>query len=330
MAISPKKSSFLAAPTTPGTTLLDDGTTSATLTFTAKDASGKSVSGLTDIGFACSLTGVTIGAVAETPAASGIYIATATSTASGDAIFTVTEGGTPISTIAPQTLTFADHTASAQPAAGTIAGSHSLLDASPKSGATLLDDNTSTSTVTFQAKDASDAAVTGLTDITFTTNVTQATVDAVAETPANSGKYVAKVKSSKAGNVIVTANQGGKAIAGAPTVTLTFKHKVTDPVSANSTLTITPDTFANTSDQATISFVAKDSTGADCIGLTNVTFTTSGAGAATATVGTVTESSTTPGTYEADLSGTAAGAVTVGVKVGTKVITGLTANATIS
>lgn len=171
----------------------------------------------------------------------------------------------------------------------------------------------------------------GLTNIGFASSLSGSHVGAVAETPAASGIYIATLTSTKAGAADVTVQQGGTAITGVAKQTVTFTHKVGAPDKAKSTLGVTPATFAGDgTTKGKISFVAKDATGAAVTGLTTVTFTKTGAGAATATIGAVTESSTTPGTYEAELSGMAAGLVTVGVKVGATDVTGLTADATLS
>lgn len=195
------------------------------------------------------------------------------------------------------------------------------------SGASLLDDNTSTSTLTFTAKDASDALVTGLTDVTFLlTGLTGASISAVTETPAKSGIYVAKLKSSKAGPVTVAAAQGSTAIAGLATKSVTFTHKVGAISGADSTLTSAQDTLAGDGTAKTaISFTAKDATGAVITGLSNISFALTGAGAATASLSPAkpAENPAGSGIYVADLSNTAAGLVTITVKQGTTAVAGL-------
>lgn len=327
MTISPKNSSFTASPKS-GNQLLDDGNGGSTLTFTAQDASGNPVTGLTDIGFASSLTGSTVSPspAVETPAGSGIYIAKLTSTAVGDSTVSVTDKGTVIAGIATQKVTF--KTATVTP--GPIAGAHSVFTATPASGATLIANDSSTSALSFTAKDASDVLVTGLTNITFTADISEATVSAVTETPANSGIYTATVKSSKAGAVVITVKQGGTAITGVATKTVTFKAVVVTPGpldGSKTKMTISPATFVHGSGgahKAVITVKAKDAAGLAIPHLTDLTLVLSGTDAAKAAVTALTESTTEAGTYTADMTATdAATAVVVTLQQANADVTGV-------
>ncbi|MEB2478194.1 invasin domain 3-containing protein [Citrobacter freundii] len=315
MTISPKNSSFTASPKS-GNQLLADGNGGSTLTFTAQDASGNPVTGLTDIGFASSLTGSTVSPspAVETPAGSGIYIAKLTSTAAGDATVSVTDKGTVIAGIATQKVTFK---AAGPTTPGPIAGTHSDFDATPASGATLIADNSSTSSLTFTAKDANDVLVKGLTDITITADIPEATVSAVTETPANSGIYKATVKSSKAGAVVLTVKQGGTAITGVATKTVTFKAATVTPGPLSGTttkMTIAPATFVHgtaAANKAVITVKAKDAANVAIPNLSDLSLVLSGADASKAAVTALTESPTEAGTYTADMTATAAATAVV-------------------
>jgi hypothetical protein len=170
--------------------------------------------------------------------------------------------------------------------------------------------------------DANGAPVTGLKDISFKSALAGATATAAVETPAASGIYISKLTSTAAGSASVTVQQAGVDIGGVAAQVIVFAHKVGAINGPKSTLAVTPTSFkGDGAAKGAISFVAKDATGAAITGLTDITFDLSGAAAATSSTTPVTESPA--GTYTADLSGTAAGAVVVKVKKAGTLVTGV-------
>lgn len=257
----------------------------------------------------------------ETPSNSGIYVSQLTSTADGDAVISVTVGGTTIAGVASQTVKFTVKTST--PAAQTIDATKSTFTAAPKNGQQLYDDGNGGSVLTFTAKDSTGAIITGLTDITFASSMSGAVFAAVTEKPANSGIYIGKLTSTKAGGATVKVQKGGADIAGVASQTVTFTHKAGAISGAKSSLTVDPAALSSNTASVTIKFQANDSTGAPVPGLTDIKFTKSGSIAASATIGTVTEDSAHAGLYTATLTNSAQGTTTIGVSQGTTAIAGV-------
>ncbi|HAV1601608.1 TPA: hypothetical protein JG832_002499 [Enterobacter hormaechei subsp. xiangfangensis] len=149
----------------------------------------------------------------ETPANSGIYVAKLTSTAAGKATVKVQQGTTDIAGVATQDVTFTHKV-------GAIDGSKSTFTASRP---TATADGSANIVMTFVAKDATGAAVTGLTDISFAKSGAAA-ADATVETPTESsaGTYTAKVTGTTAGSLTLTPQQKNVDIAGVTAVTVTL------------------------------------------------------------------------------------------------------------
>lgn len=182
----------------------------------------------------------------------------------------------------------------------------------------MFDDGLGGSTLTFVAKDASGAAVSGLTNLTFVISGITGIAPIAAVESATKGTYTAKLTSTKAGTAAIDIAQAGVKIAGVAQVTgVIFTHKVGAIDASKSTLALSATTLDTTAPGAkvTVTFTAKDASGAAVTGLKNITFETAGTAAATSTVGTVSE---TAGVYSADVTGTAAGSLDITVSVGGK------------
>ncbi|CND48210.1 invasin domain 3-containing protein [Yersinia intermedia] len=203
------QSRFIVAPAS----IVADDTTLATLRFIARDVNQNPVTGLTNVTFA--VTGVantTVSAVTETPANSGIYVATLKGKTVG------------VATVTPQVASssLAGLSATVTLTVGPADDSWSTFTATP---AGIPADRTAFSTLTFTAKDVNQNPVTGLTNVTFAvTRPGVVMMSAVTETPANSGTYVATLKGalfSAEGEVIVTPQVPSSSLAGlSATVTL--------------------------------------------------------------------------------------------------------------
>ncbi|HAT3959713.1 TPA: hypothetical protein I9Y37_001850 [Citrobacter freundii] len=224
MTISPLKSSFSASPKS-GNQLLDDGNGGSTLTFTAQDASGNPVTGLTDIGFASSLTGSTVSPnpAVETPAGSGIYIAKLTSTAAGDANVTVTNAGTAIAGIAPQKVTFKAAGGTTTPTPGPLDGSKTKMTIAP---ATFAHGTGAShkAVITVEAKDAAGVAIPKLTNLSLAlsgTDAGNAAVTALTESTTVPGTYTSDMTATDAATaVVVTLKQASANVAGVATLSV--------------------------------------------------------------------------------------------------------------
>ncbi|MEB5890327.1 invasin domain 3-containing protein, partial [Enterobacter roggenkampii] len=278
-------------------TILADGTEESTLTYTAKDSSGAAVTGLTNVTFPeTGVAGTTVGTVTE---ANGVYTAHLTGTTPGVAHLTVSVNGTDKTPSGTHdvTLTPTQAQLAASVASATLTSDKDDIDA----------DDTDTATLTFTPVDAQHNPVKGMSEATVgfavTTTLTsgQYTLTGFSE---NNGVYTVTLKGNTAGTVDVNVAHGFGVTAKTITLKATAAQiqaaKTAAVSAADSVFDISPTSIlADGTTQATLTFTAKDSSGAAVTGLTNVTFPETGV--AGTTVGTVTEAN---GVYTAHLTGT--------------------------
>ena len=298
-----------------------DNTATSTLTFSAKDAGGNAITGT-----AASLTFAVKDSGGVTPAAGKVVVGTVSESAT-PGVYTATLKGTLAGayTVKPQFSGSAVGTLSDSvvlTAGTTPDGTQSTFSAAPVSVAA---NNIAVSTLTLVAKDAYGNAVKGIAaglslDVKDKTSGTvpsaaQVTVGSVTES-ATPGTYTATLKGVLAGTYTMKPQFSGGAIGSlSAAVTLTAG---TVPDGTRSAFSSSPKIIAadNTA-TSTLTLTAKDAGGNAVSGIaTSLAFVVkdSGGAAPTATqvaVGTITESSTVPGTYTATLKGTLAGAYTV-------------------
>ncbi|MGQ5837815.1 Ig-like domain-containing protein, partial [Serratia sp. IR-2025] len=284
-----------------------DGTSTSTLSVTAKDANGNLINDLTGVTFAVTdgsgnpvTSGVTVGST--THAGNGVYTAQLSGTVAGTYTVVPQNNGAAIGSLSG-TVTL---TAGTTPDAG---AGNSTLTASP---ASIVADNTATSTLTFTAKDAYGNLIAGLTGLVVTVTGSggnpagdgEVTVSAVTES-GTAGVYTATLSGTRADTYTAALTLNGAAIAGlGATVTLTAG---TTPDGTQSMFysdvgAIIPDGV----DTAHLTLEAKDAFGNAITGLVaaGLTFTLTPA-SADMTLGAVTEVS--DGRYTATLTGTQVG-----------------------
>jgi len=291
--ISATTSQLSAAPAT----IPADNTTTTTLSFSAKDAQSKALTGLTAVTFdvAGLATGhYTLGSVSEK---NGVYSATLKGDAAGTAFVTLRIGGQPVAGLASMVV-LTD--------IALVNTATSRLSTSP---ASIPADNTTTSTVSFIAKDGRGRPVTGLTGVAFDVSGSIAGNVTLGQVTEKNGVYSAALKGNTVGTAIIMVSVNGAAMAGqAATVALT-------PVvsAARSKLASTPAVIpADNATTAAVSFTALDAQGLPVTGLTTVTFNVMGIPAGHVTLDTVSERN---GVYLTTLKGDMAGKATVSVSI---------------
>ncbi|MEB2723305.1 invasin domain 3-containing protein [Citrobacter braakii] len=197
-AIDATHSSLIA---TPDSIVANNGITPAgqsTLTLTLKDTQDNPVTGLTDVALTVAdVTGTTLSSVAETPAGSGIYMATLSGTTSGTATVTASNGSTGLSGLQTQvTLTPDITTATVSTVTETTGGAKA--------------DNASTNTLTATVEDANGNRVPNATvDWSVTTGI--ATLNGATSSTDGNGQAIITVKDTAAETATITAKVGSNA-----------------------------------------------------------------------------------------------------------------------
>ncbi|WP_198528578.1 inverse autotransporter beta domain-containing protein [Buttiauxella noackiae] len=305
-SVSAADSAFTITPAS----IAADGTATATLSFTAKNAQKQAVKGLTAVTFAeTGVAGTTISHVTES---NGVYTATLSGTTAGVAHVTVSVSGTDKTPAGTH-----DVTLSATPAqlAASVSAADSAFTITP---ATIAADGTATATLSFTAKNAQKQAVKGLTAVTFAeTGVAGTTISHVTE---SNGVYTATLSGTTAGVAHVTVSVSGtdKTPAGTHDVTLsaTPAQLAASVSAADSALNFSPFSTiaADGRETVTVTFTARNSAKAKVSGLTAVTFAVTGV--ADTTISRVTEmNGLNKGLYTATFSGTTAGVAHITVSV---------------
>lgn len=190
--------------------VLANGKDTATLTLKLKKGAQPAFGQSVEI-VATKKATTTISTFTETPAKSGIYVATIKATAADAFDVTVKVGGNAFNVAAV-------HVALTAPTDAIVADSTFTSD---KTG-NIQGDGTTTATLTLTLKSGS-VPITGKT-VTFAENPaakSTTTISGVTETPANSGKYVATIKATAADAFDVSAKVGGAAFA-VPVVHVAF------------------------------------------------------------------------------------------------------------
>ncbi|ENE7724965.1 hypothetical protein ABNZ70_004833, partial [Salmonella enterica] len=312
--------------TGPKTIVADDVETS-TLTLTAKDVNGNTISGIagslsfrvTDSGGSAPAAGkVTLNSVTET-ATPGVYTATLKGTLAGTYTVKPQVNGSVLGSLS-DTVTLT--------AGSTPDEARSSFTATPDSVAA---DDTATSTLILSVRDAFGNAIGGIVgnlSVTVTDSGGSApaagkvTLSSLSET-ATPGTYTATLKGTQAGLWTLTPKFNGSAM-GALNDTVMLTAGAVDgsqSVFAAGPKTIVADDMA----LSTLTLTAKDVNGNAISGIAgSLSIKVTGSGgetptAAQVTVGTVTET-TTPGIYSTTLKGTHAGTYTVQPQVSGAVI----------
>ncbi len=220
------------------------GSSTATVTVTARDASGNVIPGAA---VSVSVTGTNsvtqpAGGVAGS---NGVATATISSTEAGIKTVTATINGTTVTQTATLTVN------SAAPSAG-----HSSVSAAPAGIAAV----TGTATVTVTVRDAFDNAIAGATVVLSATGSGNSITQPVGTTNA-SGVAAGSLASSAAGPKVVsaTAARGGPPVGITQTATVTVGIGNADP--ATSTVAVVPATLTVGVGSATITVTARDAGG---------------------------------------------------------------------
>ncbi|MDN8599682.1 invasin domain 3-containing protein [Citrobacter sp. S2-9] len=325
-------SSFSVSPKS----IVADNTTSSTLTVMLKDANGNvmssqagnlSISVKDSGGSTPSSTQVAVSSLSEsvTP---GTYTATLKGTLAGSYTLKPQFSGNAIGTLS-DTVTLT--------AGSTPDGSKSLFSANPKS---IAADDTTTSTLTLQVKDANGNAIGGLSGLTLevknsleaTPAEGKVTVSNLSES-STPGTWTATLKGQLADVYTVKPLLNGSALGTlSDTVTLTANSA---PDAAKSTFRALPHSIiADNTATSTLLFTAKDTFGNSIRGLNGLSIgVKNSAGAAPAsgkvTVSRVTETAT-PGIYSATLKGILADTYTVTPQLDSSAIGGLSDSVTLT
>jgi adhesin/invasin len=274
------------------------------VTFSAEDASGNPVSGLTDVVFGLdpSSTGSgTFGPVTDN--GDGTYTATFTATTAGPVTFNASTGGTTVTDSQSVTIT-----------AGPASAATSSLT-SPADGGSVASGDTVP--VTLTAQDAAGNPVAGLTDVVFgLAPGSTGSGNFGAVTDNGDGTYTATFTATTVGTVTFNATTGGATITDGQPVTITA-----GPVDqANSSVASPADggTIASGA-TAPVTFTAQDANGNPISGLTDVVFGLDGSSTGNGTFGAVTDNG--DGTYTATFTAVGAGTVTFNAATGGVTVT---------
>jgi len=223
-AVSAATSSVVAAPAS----VLADGSTTATLTVTLKDAGNNPVAGKTVTLARTSGAGSpVITTIAGTTDSSGIATFTVKSTTAGTADFTATDASDGITVNQTASVTFT--------AVGPIvSAANSTLVAAPSS---VLADGSTTSTLTVTLKDTNNNVVAGKTvTLAKTSGPGSPVITTIAGTTDSSGIATFTVKSTTAGTDVFTATDASDSIGITQTASVTFIAQATSSIiQANST-----------------------------------------------------------------------------------------------
>ncbi|MGL5386247.1 MAG: invasin domain 3-containing protein, partial [Enterobacterales bacterium] len=198
-----------------------------TVTYTAKDANGNPVSELTNLGLLVDgITGYTFVAFADQ--GNGIYTGTLTGIKSGTAsLMPLWDGAKAAQSAAPLTLT-----------AGPVAPTNSTVTVSVSS---IVANGTTTTKVTYTAKDVNGNPASGLTVTLNVTGVTDTSFSGFIETGTSTGIYTGTLSGITAGTAILMPQVDSAAAAKAiVTLTLTQWASVVTSVTANGYTFTTP------------------------------------------------------------------------------------------
>ncbi|EAT8683401.1 hypothetical protein FA044_18275 [Salmonella enterica] len=303
----------------------DDNTTS-TLTFTAQDAFGNAIPGITgqvkfvvtDSHNSTPATGkVTVSSIIET-ATPGIYTATLKGQLADTYTIKPQVNGSDVGSLS-KTVTLT--------AGITPDGSQSAFTAAP---ASIPADNSTTSTLTFTAKDTFGNAIAGITADKLKFAVSgngepaagKVTVSSITE--ATAGVYTATLQGQRVGTYTVEPQYDGSPV-GSLSGAVILTANIT-PDGDKSTFTVDKSSIA-ADDSATslLTFTAQDTFGNAIPDLTaeQLKFVITGSDGSTpatdnVTLGSITESTTTPGVYTATLKGQRADTYTIKPQVNSK------------
>jgi hypothetical protein len=282
------------------------GSSAATVTVTARDASGNVIPGAA---VSVSVTGsnsITQPAGGVT-AANGVAAATVSSSEAGIKTVTATINGTTVTQTATLTVN------PAAPSAG-----HSSLSAAPAGIAAV----TGTSTVTVTVRDAFDNPVPGATVLLAATGSGNAITQPVGTTSAL-GVSIGSLASSTAGAKVVsaTAARGGPPVAITQTATVTVGIGNADP--GTSTVAVVPSSITVGVGSATVTVTARDA-GGNTISGAAVSVSVTGSGNTITPASGATDGS---GVFSASLSSLESGTKTVTASVNG---TALTAQPTVT
>lgn len=280
-------STFSAAPLT----ITADNTQTSTVTLTLKDAKGNLVTGkAANIALTDTVANTTLSTVTETPALSGIYVATLKGSTPGTDTLTAiySEGATTVTKTATVTLT-----------ARVPVAANSTFTVSPASITANGGGTGGTSVLTYTLKDASSNPVSGVAaNVNFQVkNVANTTISTVTETAPGSGIYTANLTGTMAGTATVTPVY----VNGETALTLSAKTVALTPELSTAIVSMLSSTenaaLANNSDTQTLTATVKDaygnvvpgatvawSTSSATLILSAVTSTTNASGVTTITV----------------------------------------------
>ncbi|HEN3637181.1 TPA: inverse autotransporter beta domain-containing protein [Yersinia enterocolitica] len=283
-------------------TIAANNIATSTLTFTARDVNNNMITGLNVTFDYGGIAGISVSATTDNN--DGTYSAILKGTTAG--IVTVT------SKVAGAIVTGLSNSKTVTLTAGAVASANSGLIVTP---ASIVANNSATSTLTFTAKDANNNPISGL-NVTFDhSGLTGVSISAITDN--KDGTYSATLRGSSVGTVTVAAKVAGVVVSGASS-TKTIALTAGALADARSSLAVAPASIvANNSATSTLTFTAKDANDHPISGL-DVAFSHSG-------VSGITLSATVDnkdGTYSATLKGTTVGTVTVIAKVGGATVTG--------
>lgn len=296
-SVDSSRSSILASPSS----ILADGQTLSTITFTAKDSSDAFVTGLKTVSFLVTgVNGTTVSPINEN---NGVYTATLSGTIAGSATITAQVNGRSINSTSLNLVAMNDSLASS------VDSSKSTLTAVP---ASIIADNSDSSLLSFVAKDVNDNLVQGLKTVSF--QIAGLNGTSLSPVTESNGVYKTTLKGSLPGVAVVTAQANGRNISTiVVTLTPTAEQAQASVDSNNSALMAVPTIISSdNTTTSTLLFTAVDTQGKVVGGLGNsVTFNVSGV--ANTTLGQVVESS--KGVYTVTLRGSNAGTATVSASV---------------
>ncbi|WP_202906382.1 beta strand repeat-containing protein, partial [Morganella psychrotolerans] len=284
--LSKDKSSLKAVPVT----IVANNTAASALTLTLKDVNGNSVPGQS-VEFSTVLAGTTFSTVTDNQ--DGTYTATLKGTNAGEAALKVTVNSAVLDVAAVSVTLTAD--------GGNLSDDKSSLTAVP---ATIVANNTATSTLTLTLKDVNGNLVSGQA-VLFSTTLANTTFSTVADN--QDGTYTATLKGTKAGEAAlkVTVNNAELGVAAVSVILTADDSNLSE---AKSSLKAAPLTIlADNTDTSTLTLTLKDVNDNPVSGQIALFSTT----LADTTFSTVMDNQ--DGTYSATLKGTKAGDAQISV-----------------
>ncbi|PVZ87889.1 invasin [Serratia sp. S1B] len=289
------------------TSIVANGTQTSTLTLTLNDANGNGVSGQT-VAFVSDLVNSKVGTVTDN--GNGTYTATLTGITAGVDHITVTVGGNSFAVNAASVTLTAD--------SSNLSTSKSALAVSD---ASIVANDTQTSTLTLTLNDANGNGVSGQA-VAFISDLANSKVGTVTDN--GNGTYTATLSGITAGTAHITVTVGGNAFA-VNTASVILTADSSNLSTSKSALAVSDTSIvANGSQTSTLTLTLNDANGNGVSGQT-VAFASD---LANSKVGTVTDNGN--GTYTATLSGTTAGTAAITVTVGGKDFTVNSASVTLT